>query len=243
MLKTLFGKIWLLWAVFIFVISWPFVWIVYQINYRLLGGEKKYQRGFAITRLWGKWVLSWLGVRVETIGAEAINTNRQYVYVCNHRSQIDIPINFVTSPELFVILSKKEAEKIPVVGTNLKHAHVTVDRKNPNDRKLSIQKLSKHIEEGRSVLLYPEGRRNRSEQELGDFKTGAFVLALQHRLPVIPVTIIGSDEINRPSNPLAVYPGKVKIVYGDAIEVQNYGTEDLRTLMDQTKSAMLTAFH
>lgn len=68
-------------------------------------------------------------------------------------------------------------------------------------------------------------------------------MALQHRLPVIPVTIIGSDEINRPSNPLAVYPGKVKIVYGDAIEVQNYGTEDLRTLMDQTKSAMLTAFH
>lgn len=241
-MKKLFGKLWLIWSVLVFVASWPLVWFVYQINYNGFGGEKKYARGFAITKVWGKWILFWLGIRVKVFGAKEIDTTKQYIYVSNHRSQIDIPINFVSSPELFVILSKKEAEKIPVVGTNLKHAHVTVNRKDAADRKLSIEKLSKHIEQGRSVLLYPEGRRNRSEEQLGEFKTGAFLLAVQHQIPIVPVTIIGSDKINRPSDPLAVYPGKVAIVYGSPIAVATHNKQTIPALIEQTKAAMLAHF-
>lgn len=241
-MKFIFGKIWLIWSALVFVATWPFVWLAYQFPYVLFPSEKKYAQGFTISKIWGKIVLFFIGVRLKVIGTENIDPYQKYVYVCNHTSQIDIPINFASHPELFVILSKKEAEKVPVVGTNLKYAHVTVNRKDNEDRKASLQKLNKHLAAGRSLLLYPEGRRNREDGHLSPFHTGAFVLAIQNQVPIVPVTIIGSSKVNNPTNPFAVYPGKIKVYFDQPIETKGLTKNDLEQLIETTRSSMLKHF-
>lgn len=243
MIKHFLGKIWLAWSALVFVLSWPIMWVVFKINYALYDVQKNIKPSFVTAKLWGAWMLFWLGVRVKAYGLKNIDPNKQFVYVSNHCSQIDIPINFVTTPEPFVILSKKEATKIPVIGMYINKSHVTVKRRDPKDTKISIEKLSKHLSLGRSILLYPEGRRNRSKEKLGSFKAGAFLLAVQHQLPIVPVTIIGSEKINRPNRPYELYPGKTKIVYGKPIETKGLTNEDIDMLMQQTKQAMLYQFH
>lgn len=241
-MKLIFGKIWLLWSAFAFLLTWPFVSLAYFIVYRLQDGSKTYQRGFAVTKAWGKVVLFLLGIRLKKSGNYKQYETGQYIFVSNHRSQIDIPINFSSHPQLFVILSKVEAAKIPVVGTNLKHSHVTVDRKHPESRKKAMSDMDKHIEAGRSILLYPEGRRNKTDKHLSKFKAGAFLLAIKHQLPIVPVTIIGSEKINNPSNPLAVYPGKVEVVFNDPISTKGLTNDDLNRLIETTQNVMLKNF-
>lgn len=242
MLKQIIGKIWLVWSALVFVFSWPIIALVYFVTYRLLPKEQKYKNGFAATKIWGKFVLFFIGVRLTVFGKENIDGSTPCVFVCNHSSQIDIPINFVTSPIPFVILSKVEVAKVPVVGTNLKYAHVMVNRKDAEDRKQAMEKLGKHLKAGRSILLYPEGSRNRESSPLGSFKKGAFVLAILHQVPIIPITIIGSKDINNPSNPLALYPGKVTVHFDSPISTKGKTTDNLLDLMEQTRSVMLKHF-
>lgn len=242
-MRFILGKIWLIWSAFAFILTWPFVSIAYFIVYRLQSGEQKYEHGFSITKQWGKVVLFLLGVRLKKLGNFEQFQTGQYVFVSNHRSQIDIPINFSSHPQLFVILSKIEATKIPVVGTNLKYAHVTVNRKQNESRKQAIAQMDKHLEAGRSILLYPEGRRNKTDEHLSKFKAGAFLLAIKHQIPIVPVTIINSEKINNPKAPLAIYPGTVQVVFNDPISTKGFSTDDLPALIETTRNTMLSNFN
>jgi len=231
--KNFFGKIWLAWAAFTFVLSWPFVWIAYQITAITQPAEKVYKPAFHITKIWGHYVLFCLGVRVRVHGKENRAKHDQVVYVSNHRSQVDIPINFTSTPQ-FVILSKSEALKIPAVSTNLKLAHVTVNRKEKGSRKQSLVALRTHLSQGRSILLYPEGRRPREEVAVGEFQAGAFMLAKEFSLPIVPVTIIGSDKINNPKQPLALFPGTIEVFFEEKIWPQNHDSiEEFQNYVQQ----------
>lgn len=216
MIKSIFGKIWLIWSAIWFGLSMPFMWIAYQIAKLFTNDENKYKTFFSITKVWGHLVLFFLGVRVKTYSKEKNAEDEQVIYISNHVSQIDIPINFTTTPQ-FVILSKEQAAKLPAVGISLRLGHVTVDRKNKESRINSVKKLKEHLNAGRSLLLYPEGSRNRKESAVGDFQDGAFTLANEFNIPIVPVVIVGSGKINNPSNPLALYPGKIEVHFLDKI--------------------------
>ncbi len=238
MIHKILGRLGLLWGAFWFLLSWLWVWPAYQIVKLTSKGDERYKKAFAVSKLWGHFMLFGLGVRVKQFGQENKCAGEQVVYVCNHRSQIDIPLNFTTTPQ-FVILSKLQAAKIPVVGTNLRLAHVTVDRKSSKSRKESIERLREHLRAGRSILLYPEGRRSRDENKLGKFHDGAFHLAIEFHLPVVPITFVGSDKINNPNDPFALYPGKVQAYYDKAISTKGMTSADIDSLKEQTKTAML----
>lgn len=235
-MKQIFSKIWLLWGALVFLVTWPFVWLAYQLARIFNPGEKIYPAAFAVTKVWGHIVLFLLGVNLKVFGKEKNGKGRQVVYVSNHRSQIDIPVNFVSTPR-FVILSKHQALKIPVVATNLKLAHVTVNRKDKASRKQSLLELKEHLKAGRSILLYPEGRRPREDVALGEFHDGAFLLAKEFALPIVPITIVDSDKINNPKNPIALLPGKVEVFFDEMIEVTK--DTDLGELKERVMNVML----
>ncbi|MBX2845643.1 MAG: 1-acyl-sn-glycerol-3-phosphate acyltransferase [Saprospiraceae bacterium] len=220
MLKQIFGKIWLVWSILIFILSWLPAALAYFVAYRLLPASKKYKNGFAVSKVWGRLINLFVGVRLREYGKEDIDFSQQYVMVCNHRSQIDIPINFVSSPVQFVILAKQSAAKIPVIGINLRNAHVLVNRKDKEDRKRSLNTLRKHLKAGQTLLIYPEGRRLRGEDQLGPFHDGAFLLAKEAGVPILPITIVGSDRINNPKRPLEVFPGRVDVYYDAPISTE-----------------------
>lgn len=237
-MKRFFGRIGLIWAAIVFLVSWLWVWPGFQMIKLTKKGDALYKAAFNWTKLWGRFMLFFLGVKTKVFFPERNAAGQLVVYVCNHRSQIDIPINFTTNPQ-FVILSKSEALKIPVVGTNLSIGHVTVDRKSKQSRKEAMEKLKFHLRQGRSLLIYPEGRRPREDVLLGEFQDGAFQMAVEFQVPIIPVTIVNSDGINNPKRPYELYPGKVEVYFGEAIETTGKTSKDIDELKEQVKTQMV----
>lgn len=154
-------------------------------------------------RFWGYWpahiwsriccVLAW--VKVDVRGRENIDKKESYIFVCNHQGAFDIWAIAGYLNHNFKWLMKKSLEKIPFVGYACKRAgYIFVDSSSLQSIKETIEKARHHLKDGMSLVIFPEGTRTKTG-ELGDFKRGAFLLAAEFGLPVVPMSIDGAYEI------------------------------------------------
>lgn len=125
-------------------------------------------------------------------GRENIDKNVSYVFVANHQGAFDIWAIYGYLNHQFKWLMKKSLEKIPLVGYSCKKAgHVFVDDSNIAGIKETIAEAEKRLKNGMSVVIFPEGSRS-WDGKMIPFKRGAFMLAGEFKLPVVPITIDGS---------------------------------------------------
>jgi len=194
-----------------------------------------------IAKNWAR-VLCWLtpvGVSVE--GAENADPQKTYVVVCNHQSQYDI---FLVYGWLMLDLKwvlKAELRKAPGVGIGCEKAgHIFVDRNNPEQARKAVRDALESVGDGVGVLFFAEGTRS-PDGRLRRFKKGAFRVATSQSLPILPVTIIGTRDIQKPKSML-VFPGKVRMVIHPAIEPKGKENgEDVLELMSRTRYAIASA--
>lgn len=155
---------------------------------------------FGLSRWFGYWpakiwamLFCWLSfVRVTVKGRENIDKDTSYVFVANHQGAYDIWSIYGYLNHNFKWLMKKELEKIFLVGWACKKAgHVFVDDSSITGIKDTIAQSEKALKGGMSVVIFPEGSRT-WDGKMIDFKRGAFMLAAEFRLPVVPLTIDGS---------------------------------------------------
>lgn len=184
-------------------------------------------------RWWGRAFCYLLFIKVEIKGLENIQLNQSCVVALNHQSMYDIFVVYGWLPSIFKWIMKAELRKIPFVGKACASAgHIFIDRSNPIAAKHSLEKAEKQLQNGVSVVIFPEGTRTKTGA-MGKFKKGAFRIATDLELPIIPATIKGSFEsITR--NTFQVYPGKIELVIHPAIETKNYSAEHMQQLVDDT---------
>jgi len=184
-------------------------------------------------RWWGRTFCYLLFIKVEIKGLENIKLNQSCVVALNHQSMYDIFVVYGWLPSIFKWIMKAELRKIPFVGKACASAgHIFIDRSNPIAAKHSLEKAEKQLQNGVSVVIFPEGTRTKTGA-MGKFKKGAFRIATDLELPIIPATIKGSFEsITR--NTFQVYPGKIELVIHPAIETKNYSAEHMQQLVDDT---------
>jgi 1-acyl-sn-glycerol-3-phosphate acyltransferase len=195
-----------------------------------------------LTRVLDRIVHFLAGVRVETEGLEKINPEEGYVYVGNHRSFADVTAVFLVLPGDLRFLAKKEVYKIPLVSFALKTmGMIEVDRSNHEAAAQSIDRAVSHLRSGRSVVLFPEGTRNRGEGLL-PFKKGAFVLAIKAGVPIVPLTILGADKTIKPDT-ILLYPSTIRIIVGDPIATAGMDLENRDNLLEQTRSIILKTYN
>ncbi len=187
-------------------------------------------------------LLCWMtpvGVTVE--GAENADPLKTYVVVCNHQSQYDIFLVYGWLKLDLKWVLKVELRKVPGVGIGCEKAgHIFVDRKNPDQARKAVSDALDSVGDGVGVLFFAEGTRSQ-DGKLRAFKKGAFRVAVSQNLPILPVTLIGTRDIQRPKS-LMIFPGKVRMVIHPAIEVS--GGEkagDMLGLMTRTRSAIASA--
>lgn len=197
--------------------------------------------GRYIAASWGRLICWLTPVWVTVEGAENADPDRTYVVACNHQSQYDI---FVVYGWLKLDLKwvlKAELRKVPGVGIGCEKAgHIFVERGNPEQTRKSISEALEKVGNGVGVLFFVEGTRSQ-DGKLRPFKKGAFRVATSQNLPILPVTIIGTRDIQKPNSPM-IFPGRVRMVIHPAIEVD--GGEDagnIRDLMTQTRAAITSA--
>lgn len=203
----------------------------------ICGGHRFW--GYYPAMIWGR-CMAWLSlVRVQVRGRENVERGRSYVFVANHQSAYDIFSVYGWLGHNFKWMMKKSLENIPMVGFACRKAgHIFVDKSSPRAIHETMVKAEKQLAGGMSVVVFPEGSRTRNG-ELGRFKRGAFMLAEEFNLPVVPITIDGAYEV-MPITSKVPRPGKIVVTIHKPIEAPADG-HDIAALMQQSRDVIASA--
>jgi 1-acyl-sn-glycerol-3-phosphate acyltransferase len=189
-------------------------------------------------RAWARLILSTTGVRVQVSGLQHLEPGRSYVFAANHQSIYDIPIVFTSIPVQLRIVAKESLGRIPFMGWHLHRAgHLLVDRRNPGAD--IVSKMARLVNEGNSLIVFPEGTRS-ADGVVGRFKKGSFAVAVDARLPVVPVTITGSRHVMRKGQ-LMVSPGEVQLVVHAPITTEGIARDQVLALAERVRTAVLSS--
>jgi len=231
-------RIWFVWCCLAFLITGVVALCFYVLIFNLFSHQRASRYTYYVTKWWGKSLLAAMLVRITSEGTENVDKADSCVLVSNHLSMIDIPICMSSAPIPFSFLAKKEVDKIPVVGYLARNMHVYVDRKSKESRKATFDGMKNHIKNGHSILIYPEGTRNRTDQLLKTFYAGAFKLAIETQKPIAVLTICGSQKISTPKEPFRASPAWVHCVWDTPISTEGLTIDDLDWLRDKVKQRM-----
>lgn len=187
---------------------------------------------YYITLWWGKFCCNIFFISVQCVGLEKIDRNQSYVFTANHQSLFDILSIYGWIPYVFRWIMKMELRNVPLLGkASESSGQIFIDRSNPIAAKHSMQKAAEQLKNGKSIVIFPEGTRTKTGR-VGKFKRGAFLLAMELKLPIVPITISGSyDRIKG----LRVFPGKITLNIHSPIDVSQYSMEQSSELLRKTQ--------
>lgn len=178
-----------------------------------------------------------MGIRVATRTRSKLDPERAYVFACNHQVAIDIPVASLAIPCPFGWVAKAELARMPFLGAAVRASpSVFIDRSHPKKSIESMRQAGQRIRDGMSVIIFPEGGRSHSAH-LSVFKRGAFQLAAEAGVPVVPVTILNGWEVFNEKYRHA-QPGVVHVVVGEPIELHGNGRQQVDVLMSEVRSIM-----
>lgn len=192
----------------------------------------------ACPRRWARLLLRCAGVEVEFENLEAVDPERPQILVANHASWFDVLALTAHLPGRYLFVAKKELERVPVFGTAVRVCgHIFIDR---HDRNRAVESLATARErlaaENPTIIMFPEGTRS-ATGVLQPFKKGAFVLAIQTGVDVVPAFIHGARDVMKKGS-LLIHPGTITVRFGEAIAVQGLGLEDRNELTVRAQVAV-----
>ena len=186
--------------------------------------------------MWGAWAGVWItGVRVQPIGLDGFDHSRSYIFMTNHVSNLDPPIQIPLIPKRTSVMVKKELFKVPILGRAMRMGSlVPVDRGNRDAGIEAVRAARSVVEQGLNMTIYIEGKRS-FDGKLLPFKKGPFYLAMECGVPVIPMTITGTHDA-MPKGRFAIKPHRVKVIFHAPIEPKDFGSRDC--LMEKVRAAI-----
>ncbi len=206
-LRFIFAPIFRVWfyvAVFIaIVLLFPFIFTTSL-------SPKNYKSFFYFARIWAKLVLFLCGYRIAVKWHEKPKNDGQYIICTNHTSMLDIMLTYAIFPFPFLFIGKAELSKLPIFGYFYRRTNILVDRSSLSSRRKSFDAAGEKLKEGLGVCIYPEGMAPRADVLLAPFKTGAFRLAADNQVTIIPATFFDCKRL-LPYDIFRGKPGKLRV--------------------------------
>lgn len=213
----------------LFVLFFPFIF---------LGIQWKGGRRFAheAVRMMGRVFFILIGMPIRVDWRARPDPNQAYVYCANHFSYFDIAVTGVVVPGFYAFIGKKSVKKIPLFGYMFARLHIMVDREAARSRAYSLNKSIRTLAAGRSIIIFPEGgiRSTEPPNMAYPFKDGAFIMAIQQQVPVVPLTLVNNHRILPDQNPIRIYREPVQVVFHEPISTLGLTQADMETLREQT---------
>ena len=195
--------------------------------------------GFYPPRWWARCWCTLLFVRVRIVNRHLIDKNTSYVFVANHQGAFDIFSIYGYLNHPFVWMMRKGLANIPLVGQACRMAgHIMVDTHSAQGVKRTMADAERKLQGGLSLVVFPEGRRT-ATGVMGPFKPGAFKLATEFNLPVVPITIDGSYRV-MPRSTFNVTPGTITLTLHEPI-MPPQGGHELPQLLEQSRKAVASS--
>jgi len=186
-------------------------------------------RQLAMARTWAKMLLKIMGIRVTVEGAEKVDSQKNYIFVCNHLSYADTPVILANVPCRFRFMAKQELFQIPFLGHHLTTAgHVSVNFENPREIVRTLTAAARQIrEKNLSILIFPEG--GRTQGALEPFREGAAFIAIKAGIPIVPMGLIGTRRIV-PIHGTTIRGGAVRLIISDPVPTEGLKAGDRERL-------------
>lgn len=185
-MKYLKIPLWLLWRLWFYTLIIITLVVLSPFLLVFSSKEQYYPSFWKVAKLWAYTVFYGMGFRIALKTKQQIDIDKNYMFCSNHTSLLDVFILMILSKNPIVFVGKKELSKIPVFGFFYRRVCILVDRSNLESRKKVYHSAKNRLQQGVSIAIYPEGLVPEEDIVLAPFKNGAFSLAIQHQIPIIP---------------------------------------------------------
>jgi len=198
--------------------------------------KETFPEALKLKRFWAAWIMRVPGIRFNWRTEVPLNTLPQPCIFCaNHTSYLDIVASYRKTPGFYVFMGKGELKNAPLFGMFFKEMNIPVFRNSRSDSHKAFIRAGEELEKGNSVFLYPEATIPTTTPRMKVFKNGAFKLAIDKQIPIVPVAFINNWKILQnggffKSNGC---PGLSKVVYHKPIETKGMTESDLVSLREQ----------
>ncbi len=200
--------------------------------------------GNLIYQLCKGWATVWyfmVGIRHQEIYETPHDRSRQYIFVANHISYMDIPPVVLIAHQPVRILGKYEMVKIPVFGWIYRAAVILVDRRNSDTRARSVRALKAALRNHISIFIFPEGTFNETAKPLKDFYDGAFRIAIETETPIKPIILADTIDRLHYRGLFELTPGINRVIYLEEVPVKGLTLKDIQPLKERVYTQMESA--
>ncbi len=176
----------LLWRIWFYVLVFSTIIIMFPFLLILTSNKKYYPVFWKMIRGWCFVLVYGMGFHLKIEREQELEPNKSYMFCPNHASLMDGFVLIALSKNPIVFVGKKELVKIPLFGFFYKKVVIMVDRSSPKSRKRVYEMAQERLQNGTSIAIFPEGLVPPENVVLAPFKNGAFSLAIQHKIPIVP---------------------------------------------------------
>lgn len=212
---------------------------MYPLVYFLLMNEKYFPLGFSVVRFQAKVVLFFCGIRKKVEFASKLPPP-PYIICPNHTSYLDIFLTYSIFPDYFLFMGKKELGSVPVFNIYFKKMNILVDRRNAKLAHKAFVRAGEEAKKGSSLVLFPEGTIPDSAPLMKAFKNGAFRLAIENQIPIVPVSYKNNYKLMQDSFSFGAKarPGKSLVYVHKAIPTKGMNETDLLNLRQEVRETI-----
>jgi len=206
-----------LYRVWFYILLGAPIIVLFPVLLVLTISEKTYAQFFKVARLWGAIIVYGMGWWPVIYRDAGMQKGTSYMLVANHTSMSDIMLMLLVAKNPFVFVGKASLAKIPIFGFFYKRTCILVDRSDAHSRKAVFDSASRRLENGIGICIFPEGGVPEDRSlVLDSFKDGAFRLAIEHQIPVVPMSFYD----NKSRLPFSFFHGSPGVMRARTLEIQ-----------------------
>ena len=238
-LKILF---WIAWRIWFYVLMAVPILVMLPFLIVSILKETWYPYFFVMARIWAKTILFGMGFYYKIEKDQELEQGKSYMLVANHTSMADIMLMLAITKNPFVFVGKKELVKIPLFGFFYKRTCILVDRGSSKSRFEVFDRAQKRINQGMSICIFPEGGVPAEDIVLDEFKDGAFRLAIEHQIPIVPMTFADNKE-RFSFKFLSGSPGIMRVKIHNFVETKAKTLDNKKEIREMVRTIILNQIY
>ncbi|OUR98092.1 1-acyl-sn-glycerol-3-phosphate acyltransferase [Flavobacteriales bacterium 33_180_T64] len=229
---------WVLYRIWFYVLVALPILVLFPLLVLSILKESWYPFFFKLARFWARFILFGMGFNVKIEREQLPEAQKSYMFIANHTSMADIMLMLVTVKNPFVFVGKKELAKIPLFGFFYKRTSILVDRSSVKSRQAVFLRAQRRLQQGMSICIFPEGGVPHENVALDVFKNGAFRMAINHHIPIVPITF-GDNKKRFSYIFFSGSPGRMRAKIHKFITTEGLTIEDTKRVNLEARELLL----